>query len=52
VIPASDRKIKNRVAEVGYHKISRHFKWAFTQVFEEMNHEYVVVVEGKVKCMQ
>lgn len=44
-IPAQERKIKNKVAEVGYYKIARHFKWALTQVFEEMNHEYVIVVE-------
>lgn len=45
-IPAKERKIKNKVAEIGYYKIARHFKWAFTQVFEEMDHEYVIVVEG------
>lgn len=45
-IPAKERKIKNKVAEVGYYKIARHYKWALTQVFEEMNHEYVIIVEG------
>lgn len=41
-----DRKIKNKIAEIGYYKIARHYKWALTQVFEEMNHEYVIIVEG------
>ena len=34
------------MAEVGYYKIARHFKWALGQVFEEMNHEYAIIVEG------
>ncbi|XP_065884619.1 alpha-1,3-mannosyl-glycoprotein 2-beta-N-acetylglucosaminyltransferase-like isoform X2 [Dysidea avara] len=29
----------------GYYKISRHFKWALTQMFEVMNYNYVVIVE-------
>ena len=46
MIPAKDRKIKNKLAETGYYKIARHYKWALTQVFEEMNHDYVIIVEG------
>ena len=30
----------------GYYKISRHYKWALTQMFEVMNYNYVVIVEG------
>lgn len=47
-IAAKDRKMKNKVAEVGYYKIARHFKWALGQVFEEMNHEYAIIVEDDV----
>ena len=47
VIPVSDRTIKNKKAELGYYKISRHYKWALTQVFERLNYKYVIVVEGK-----
>lgn len=45
-IPASERKMKNKKSEVGYFKIARHYKWALGQVFEEMNYEYVTIVEG------
>ena len=45
-LPRTDRKIKNKKTEIGYLKISRHYKWALSQVFEEMNYEYVIVVEG------
>ena len=45
-LPRTERKIKNRKAEIGYLKISRHYKWALTQAFEEMNYNYVIVVEG------
>ena len=45
-LPRTERIIKNRKAEVGYLKISRHYKWALTQAFEEMNYDYVIVVEG------
>ena len=31
----------------GYYKISRHYKWALTQVFDEMNYQYAVIVEGE-----
>ena len=48
VIPASDRKIKNKRAEMGYYKISRHYKWALTQVFDERDFQYVIVVEGRL----
>lgn len=29
----------------GYYKISRHYKWALTQVFEKFNYETVIIVE-------
>ena len=31
---------------MGYYKISRHYKWALTQIFDEMKYEYVIIVEG------
>lgn len=46
-LPRTERKIKNKKAELGYLKISRHYKWALSQAFEEMNYDYVIVVEGK-----
>ena len=46
VIPPKHH-IRNRKAEIGYYKISRHYKWALTQVFEEMNNQYAIIVEGK-----
>ena len=30
----------------GYYKISLHYKWALTQMFEMMNYNYVVIAEG------
>ena len=45
-LPRTERKIKNRKSEIGYLKISRHYKWALSQAFEEMNYDYVIVVEG------
>lgn len=46
MIPLKQRNIKNRKAEIGYYKIARHYKWALSQVFDEMNYQYVIVVEG------
>ena len=46
-IPASERNMRNRKAEDGYFKISRHFKWALTQAFDVMNYENVIIVEGE-----
>ena len=46
-LPRTERIIKNRKAEIGYLKISRHYKWALTQVFEEMKYDYAIVAEGQ-----
>ena len=46
-IPANERKIKNRKIELGYYKISRHYKWALSQVFDQLQFKYVIIVEGK-----
>ena len=46
VIPPKHH-IRNRKAEIGYYKIARHYKWALTQVFEKMNSQYAIIVEGK-----
>ena len=46
-IPASERNMRNRKAEDGYFRISRHFKWALTQTFDVMNYENVIIVEGE-----
>ncbi len=32
---------------MGYYKISRHFKWALSQVFDELGYDHVIIVEGK-----
>ena len=37
---------KSRMLE-GYFKISRHYKWALTQVFDVMKYNAVVLVEGE-----
>ena len=39
--------MRNRKAEDGYFRISRHFKWALTQAFDVMNYENVIIVEGE-----
>ena len=33
----------------GYYKISRHYRWALSQVFDEMDYQYVLIVEGEAK---
>ena len=30
----------------GYYKISRHYKWALTQIFDVMKYDSVIIVEG------
>ena len=45
VIPPKHH-VRNRKAEIGYYKIARHYKWALTQVFEKMNNQYAIIVEG------
>lgn len=39
--------VKPRAA--GYYKISRHYKWALTQVFDVLKHEAVIVVEDDLE---
>ncbi len=48
-ILTSERKktVKNSSALKGYLKISRHYKWALSQVFEELNYAYAIIVEGE-----
>ena len=49
VIPAERRKaLKSSSALKGYFKISRHYKWALTQIFDEMGYENVIIVEGRI----
>ena len=38
----------------GYFKISRHYKWAFGQVFDVMKYKAVIVMEGNshTVCLQ
>lgn len=31
----------------GYYKIARHFRFALNHVFKTLNHEAVIIVEGK-----
>jgi len=30
----------------GYFKISRHFKWALTEIFDALMYDQVIIVEG------
>ena len=46
-IPVNQRSMKNTKAEIGYIKISRHYKWALTQIFDVMDYEYTIIVEGE-----
>eukprot|EP00118_Oscarella_pearsei_P003336 m.13948 g.13948 ORF g.13948 m.13948 type:complete len:445 (+) comp25336_c0_seq3:39-1373(+) len=39
-----DRNIRNPTMQ-GYYKISRHYKWALTQIFDVMKYDSVVIVE-------
>ena len=48
VIPKEKRDIKNLNSLKGYYKISRHYKWALGQVFDEMNYQYALIVEGRL----
>ena len=47
ILTPEKRDIKNSQALKGYYKISRHYKWALGQVFDEMNYQYVLIVEGE-----
>ncbi len=40
--------MKNTKAEIGYFKISRHYKWALTQIFDVMDYQYTIIVEGEL----
>lgn len=40
------KDIKNLKALKGYYKISRHYRWALGQVFDEMGYQYALIVEG------
>lgn len=42
-VPPKDKKF------LGYYKISRHYGWALTQVFNR-GFEFVIIVEGKRRC--
>lgn len=43
-LPTS-KKMKNTKALKGYYKISRHYKWALGQVFDQMSYQYAIIVE-------
>jgi alpha-1,3-mannosyl-glycoprotein beta-1,2-N-acetylglucosaminyltransferase len=47
IVLTKDKKdIKNLKALKGYYKISRHYRWALGQVFDDMGYQYVLIVEG------
>lgn len=50
VLTKEKKDIKNLKALKGYYKISRHYRWALGQVFDEMGYSYVLIVEGKSRC--
>lgn len=47
VSPERKKTLKNSSALKGYMKISRHYKWALSQIFDEMKYAYAIIVEGK-----
>ncbi len=50
--PERRKMVKSSSALKGYLKISRHYKWALTQVFDEMDYNHVIIVEGKEQRLQ
>lgn len=44
--PIPDLTKKEKKLE-GYFKISRHYKWALGQVFDTMQYETVIIMEGR-----
>jgi alpha-1,3-mannosyl-glycoprotein beta-1,2-N-acetylglucosaminyltransferase len=49
VLTKEKKDIKNMKALKGYYKISRHYRWALGQVFDEMGYNYVLIVEDDLE---
>lgn len=49
VLTKEKKDIKNLKALKGYYKISRHYRWALGQVFDEMSYQYALIVEDDLE---